>query len=124
MEPAGAAEPFVHGQRLTYQRPGLVEWYEANDQGIEHAFSIEERPAGPGHLVLDLALEGDLSAEISPGGVAVDGPDGAPLLRYDHLAVEDADGSPLRAWFEPSQAGVRIVVIDDGARYPLAVEIR
>ena len=65
-------------------REGLVKWYDNSAAGLEQGFTLTERPAGDGSLVIELACEarrprcsrrGDLL-----GGIRT-------RLHYDHLVV-------------------------------------
>ena len=142
------------GQRLTYQwAAGVQEWFVNDQRGLEHGFTLTERPpeisnfkfeisepasqiAAPGSqlsnykfqisnpLAFTLAVRGDLRAALSGDAQGVrflDG-HGATVLTYSGLKVWDADGKTLPSRFETAGAGVRLLVDERGARYPLTID--
>jgi hypothetical protein len=59
----------VHeGARVEIRREGFVEWYENSPSGLEQGFTLAERPAGEGPLVVELALRG-ASASVRGDGL-------------------------------------------------------
>ena len=120
--------PFADGARAELRRGDLVEYFVNGEAGIEHGFEVGERPGGEGPLVLELALSGDLLALPEPGerSVALIRP-GSPLavLHYGGLEVVDAHGQSVAARLGPAAGGaggLRIVVEDEDALYPLTVD--
>jgi uncharacterized repeat protein (TIGR01451 family) len=124
----------TRGNRITYDRGGVVEWYLNDTRGLEQGFTLagppEERGevAGEGALVLELTLSGDLSAFVSDDAKAIDltTPAGARALRYAELSVVDAMGRALPArmevWSEAGARGIRLLVDDDDAVWPVTVD--
>src|SRR5689334_23336840 len=55
LQVAGPGATFGEGSGFEIRRPGLVEWAEARDEGLEHGFTIAD--GGP-ETELDLAVEG------------------------------------------------------------------
>ena len=94
--------------------------------GTPGARPFEPDRAAPAHLVLELA--GDLSPIIGAEGQVIDfvTPEGRPALRYASLEVRDAIGKDVPAWMEgwndAGSRGIRIVLDDRGAIYPLSVD--
>jgi len=82
-----------------FLRPGLTEEYTVSMDGVRQDFIIEQRPAGPGQLRLELVV---LGAKVEPL------PDGARLvlensgrkIAYSRLRVTDAMGKELTARME------------------------
>jgi cysteine-rich repeat protein len=116
----------VEAHRLAYQwDDALSEWYVNDPRGLEHGFTVSRRPyLGAGPLRLCLAVRGELSARVVGQGreVAFTGANGAGVVNYSGLAVYDADGATLPARFEAIPGGLRLVVEDNGARYPLTID--
>lgn len=106
---------------------GLSEWYVNLRSGIEQGFTIDRPPAASGHgspLILDVAFEGGLEARADGTGDAVlfsDRESGA-VLRYENLAVADADGNPVVAEMRLLPGILRIAVRDEGHPYPLVID--
>jgi hypothetical protein len=124
-------------QRLTYSWDGnLEEWFVNDERGLEHGFTVLERPAvaraGDEQLEFHLAVRGDLVAEVAPDAQAVRfvSADGAAVINYGGLNVWDADGRRLPAWFaeqdnrssSDQQRAIRICVDERGARFPITVD--
>jgi len=129
---APAAED--HTNRVTYTYPGIEEWYVNSEEGLEHGFTITERPPGEGDLVLQGLFGGDVVARLSSSREAVEftRKDDREVLQYTKLVIADARGKLLPAEMhltrnpepetrEPSTA-LRIAITDDGAAYPLTVD--
>lgn len=116
----------AQGQRLSYDwGTGLSEWWVNDSRGLEHGFTVHERPSGgEGALLFDVALRGNLQPSLleSGRGLRLVDADGAAVLTYDGLIAFDADGTTLEAWLEVTERGVRIAVLEEGARYPLTVD--
>ena len=130
----GAAVISTTGERIEYKwDEQLAEWLTNDEAGIEHGFTIRQRPAGPTDAPLSLRLRyrGDLrpvgavsgqNLRLGRRGVAAP-PGQDELLNYEKLLVWDARGLPVPAWFEAaSDEQLRIVVDDRTARYPVTID--
>ncbi|HZM71465.1 MAG TPA: integrin alpha, partial [Candidatus Cryosericum sp.] len=79
-------------------------------------------------LHLDLALTGTLMPLLAEDGQSIDFaiPGGSRVVRFAHLAVRDATGRALPAWMEgvadETVSGIRIVVDDQDAVYPISID--
>ena len=116
------------GKRITYDRGGIVEWYDNDARGIEQGFTLAGSTGRPrGEVFIDLALTGTLDPIFSADGQAIDfkTPGGAIVLHYDHLEVTDTRGYKLPSRMEgfaaPGVRGVRLVFDDTDAVYPVTV---
>ena len=130
------------GQRLTYQwAAGVQEWFVNDPRGLEHGFTLTERPSElqitnykfqisdrepqlSNPLAFTLAVRGDLRPALTGDAQGVrflDG-HGATVLTYSGLKAWDADGKTLPSRFETAGAGVRLLVDERGARYPLTID--
>jgi hypothetical protein len=106
----------------------LQEWYVNDAQGLEHGFTVWQRPAGGVRndaLIIDLTVRGDLAAQ--PGGngcgVMFVNPAEQPVLNYCGLKVCDARGQVLAARMTlPGPRRVRFEIEETGAHYPLTVD--
>ena len=117
------------GQRLTYQWDAAVqEWFINDPRGLEHGFTIQERPADAGSrrrqsahsssgnqrgptsaatlpdtapLTFTLAVRGTLTPRVTADGLGVEFQDaaGATVVHYSGLKVTDADGKVLPTHF-------------------------
>jgi len=125
---AAPATPRAEGARAELDRGNIVEWWVNDGLGLEHGFTIRERPEGQGPLVLELQLAGDLLALPEPDGLGVVLLRvGSPMavLHYGALAVTDAEGEPVPARLAPttgSGGSLHIVTEDHGVLYPVTVD--
>ena len=120
----GPSLPRASANRVSYAPAGGVRaWYANGPLGLEQGFDLASRPRagrGPLTLSLSLSLTGDMRARLGGGGVIFSG--GGVAMRYDGLAVSDARGRRLSAWFALRAGRVLIRVADRGARYPLRID--
>ncbi len=123
----------AEGQRLTYQWDAtLQEWWVNDARGLEHGYTVTQRPASTGNppsadheLIFVLATRGTLTPKVDEDRLGVRFADGAgaTVLTYAGLKVWDAEGKVLASRFEAAgDKGVRLLVKDDGARYPLTID--
>jgi hypothetical protein len=121
LSPAGHAAPTARDNRIEYRRGPLTEWYVNGPAGLQHGFTLDAPPAETaGPLTLELDLSGRLRPALQPGGdgLALDG----SSLRYTGLVAFDADGRELPATLQVEGRTVRLLVVADGAHYPLTVD--
>lgn len=102
--PRGVTQPvevLADGQRLAYRWDELLtEWFVNDRRGLEHGFTLSERPAeASGALSLTLAVRGGLLPVVSASGRDIGFVDGRGItaLTYAGLTVLDADGHALPA---------------------------
>ncbi len=119
----------VDGNRIESRREalGLSEWYVNMRSGIEQGFTIDRRPVAGGKespLVLDLAYEGGLEArrDETDGSILFSEKSAGTVLRYENLAVADADGNPVDSKLILEPGTLRIAVRDDWHPYPLVID--
>jgi trimeric autotransporter adhesin len=112
----------AHGNRVTYRRPGLREWYAGGPLGIEQGFTLSARPAGAGALTLQLGLSGLTASPAGRTGAVLSAAGGEHVLTYRGLRATDARGQSLRAWLSLAPGRVLIHVADARARYPLRID--
>jgi hypothetical protein len=110
-----SVSPVASGNRVSYARGSLREWWVNGPLGLEQGFDIARRPAGSGALTLALAVSG--RAQLEHGAISLPGG-----LRYDGVEARDADGHTLRAWLAVRGGRVLVQVADRGAVYPLRID--
>ncbi|HZW10647.1 MAG TPA: FG-GAP-like repeat-containing protein, partial [Phycisphaerales bacterium] len=120
-------EPVPNGNRVEYERPGIVEWYINGERGLEQGFTITAPPISgdPGEpLRVEMTITGSLTGTLSSNGQRIDfrTPDGDPVLVYDHLAVFDDQERILPARLALEGSTLSIVVDDRGAAYPITID--
>jgi len=131
----GAPSTQASGQRFTYTWDGAVqEWYVNDQRGLEHGFTVNERPrraSGSGAsdaLSFVLSLRGELRPRVHTDALGVEFRDasGAAVLQYAGLKVWDADGRILPSGFGPldpaDPSAITITVDERNARYPLTID--
>jgi FG-GAP repeat len=123
---SGQADMSAQDDRVTYDwGAGLVEWLVNGGSGLEHGFTMGSRSPGEGdRLELRLAVRGGLRPQVHADGQGVSFVDeqGSLVINYAELKVWDADHRALPAWIDADGAGLRLVVDERGARYPLTID--
>ena len=114
------AVPTATDVTATVAHGPVVEWFRNREGGLEQGWTIPERPAGSGRLALDLGVRG--AAVDVVGAKAAQFVQGASVLSYDGLAVHDAAGTELPARFRETRDGLRVLVDDAGASYPVVID--
>jgi FG-GAP repeat protein len=117
------------GPRVTYMRSAkMQEWFVNDRHGLEHGFTIKERPqnggdAGAG-LQFDFAIRGSLRAAVSDDGKATYFIDagGNIVITYAGLKVWDTDGKQLPARFVARGSELSLYVDERRAHYPIIVD--
>ena len=108
--------------RLDFPREGLTEWWVSRPGSLEVGWDLDDRPDGVGLVVIDVTVSG--------GGVEP-GADDESLLILGHgggqlgvsgLRAWDDLGEPLEAWMEATPEGLRVLVDDEGASWPIHVD--
>ncbi len=102
-------------------------WAECwNPFGIADETDSEKPPlhSQPSTLSFLLATRGTLHPRVSADalGVLFKDDSGATVISYSGLKVWDADGKVLASHFAPAEGGVRLLVEECGARYPLTID--
>jgi hypothetical protein len=118
--------------RLERDRGPLVEWYVNTPAGLEQGFDLVVPPVADvldeAPLEIRLALAGELGLRIAEDGLSADFTDagGDVVLSYSGLLAWDATERPVAARMEPwrdhGRRGLRIVVDDRDAVYPLTID--
>ena len=110
-------------ERIGYQWDARVEeWFINSAHGLEHGFTIADRPPGAGPLLLHLAVRGNLQGEGSGRGVRFVDRAGAATVNYAGLRAFDSAGRELTAGMTTEAGGLRIEVDESGARYPITID--
>jgi hypothetical protein len=131
VRPVAAATLHADANRIAYERGPLTEWYVNDERGLEQGFTLASPPSlrgqgwSEGDLILELALSGDLTPNLSDDGSAIEFTTlgGVRVLRYSDLHAYDATGRPLLAQMRLVTAhAIHITVDDAGARYPITVD--
>jgi hypothetical protein len=123
VHPLDPVLPRATANRVEYAHAGVSEWYANGPLGLQHGFTLEDRPAGASgeRLVLALQLSGTLSPRLDDGDLVLLSV-GGPLLRYRGLTAVDAGGRTLPARLALEGTHLRVEVDDHDARYPVLVD--
>ncbi len=116
------ATQVVSGNRVAYHRPGLIEWYVNDRNGLEQGFTLQERPDGDGPLALQGMVGGNLTMRQDGDVLSFVDARGNVLLEYGALHVFDAESRPVPAWLEANGSHLRIWIDDAGYTYPLTID--
>ena len=123
LAPVSTVAPVAHGNRVSYARAGLNEWYANGPLGIEQGFTVARAPTGnPSRpLTFSFALAGNVRASLLKGGQAISlTRGGRSVLRYRGLSVTDARGRTLHGWLGLSGGRLLLRVDAAGAAYPVS----
>lgn len=131
---AASARLATDQNRIDFDRARVKEWFVNSPDGIEHGFTIQDRPAAkdgivaPGPLYVDLELTGGLLPVVAEDGQAITffASSGGAILTYSQVIASDDRGRRLKAHLEalsePGLRIIRIVVDDEDAEYPVAID--
>ncbi len=121
-----AANVGVEKDRAELDHGPITESFANDKRGLEHGWTIAEKPRGTQPLWIGLAMGGDLRLRIDAGersGDLVDA-EGEVRLRYTGLEAIDAAGRELDARLTSISGGVGIRVDDARATYPVTLHAR
>jgi hypothetical protein len=117
------ASPTADGNKVSYRRGALREWYTNGPFGIEQSFTLARRPdVGVGPLTIAIRASG-LTPRLA-GSEVVFSQAGkqTTMLRYGGLSATDALGHRLPARLAVDGATILLRVADRHARYPLTID--
>jgi hypothetical protein len=120
--PAGLSAAATRQNRVTFSTHALQEWFATGPGGIEQGFTVVQRPAGSGPLIISQAVSGGLSPHADSDGQAVILRSRGAQLRYGELSVIDARGRPVPARLAVAGGRLNISIDDARAAYPLRVD--
>ncbi|MFT4541168.1 MAG: hypothetical protein ACI841_004418 [Planctomycetota bacterium] len=118
----------AHGNRAQQQQTELLEWIENRPSGIEQGWTLHAPPFGGTDrntsVWVELEITGDLSALPAADGRSITwvNSHGVAVLDYDGLRAWDASGRDLDTRFSPAPSGLRILVDDREAIYPVFID--
>ena len=108
-------------RRAEIDGAGATEWWGNDERGLEQGWTLRDRPTGDGPVVVEVAVEG-LDVEVLGEGTAAVLWAGTSRLRYGSVVAVDARGATLPAWIEAAEAGLKVVVDDAGAEWPVVID--
>jgi hypothetical protein len=122
--PVPTASLVASDNRIDYERSTLREWYLNDEEGIEQGFALASPPPGEGaggQLGLELALGGNLLAQVGEDGAGIEfrEPGGELVLAYGGLRATDAQGQELPAQVKLNGSTLELLVDDSQASYPI-----
>jgi len=117
---APVSDILTENNRLTLNRGVVEEWFINRPDGVEHGYTLKQRPDGKGKLRLALDL-GVKSWRINNGDVELT-TKGGQRLNYAKLHVEDANGQTLPAQFIDDKGQLALHIDDDNAAYPVTID--
>jgi len=113
--------PRASGNRVTYQRGTVTEWYANGPLGLEQGFIVKSPPARMAGRPLTFAfrLTDTANPSLQQDGRSLSLGSG---LSYQGLVARDATGRLLHARLLLRPGGLLIEVEAQGARYPLRID--
>ncbi len=117
------SKPQHQGNRVTYVYDGdiISEWYDNSAKGLEHGFTLHQRPQGKGQLKLAIALRG-AQARTASNDVIQLKTDTGRILDYKALKVIDAEGQTVEAHMGVKNNYILLSINDHQASWPLTVD--
>lgn len=110
-------------RQLTYTFPAIDIDYTNDIAGLRQNFIIKERVPGTGSFNLDIAISGEMTAQLLPGDkLAFYSGNAETTLFYEDLHVWDAHHTPLRAFMKLKGNTLTIEVDDSKAVYPITID--
>ncbi|HLF25275.1 MAG TPA: FG-GAP-like repeat-containing protein [Anaerolineae bacterium] len=128
LQPSLTANLSTDENRIDYGRGTFTEWYINDARGLEQGFTLARPPnrgeASHAPLILELALSGDLTPIMIDNGSAIEfaTASGLHVLRYGELHAHDTQGRVLPTWMELTASGIRLIVDDTEATYPITLD--
>ena len=120
------AAPTASANRVTYDRPGMQEWYANGPFGLEQGFTVGRPVTGAaeeGTYTVEMTLSGTASSVLTAHGSAVVVRSGSGgTLRYDGLQAVDASDRLLRSWMSLHEGTLSLHVDMAGAKFPVSID--
>ncbi len=89
--------------------------YTNTDEGMRQDFIIKKKPAGDVKLRLDLSARSNLRMIVGADALMFKDMSGTDQMKYSALKVWDANGKPLRAYFDKNlELGIENYELGDG----------
>ncbi|MCX6598855.1 MAG: hypothetical protein NTV70_21080 [Acidobacteria bacterium] len=116
--------------RIRLDRGALEEWWLNDTRGLEHGFTLPQRPSGSPEaadgspLRFTMAVRGTLTARLNPDGQSASFVDseGTSVMNYAGLKVWDRDGRVLPSRMEAADGTLALVVDEQSAHYPITID--
>lgn len=119
------------GNRVTYQRGSISEWYVNDSRGVEQGFTLAAPPNGAptDAVTLTLDVTGELIARAPANSQYIEfvTADGAVAVRYADLVAFDASMNPLPAAMHlatavDGQQSIQLTVATADAAFPILID--
>lgn len=125
LKPVQKASLSTEGNKVTYERGSVSEWYVNNSGGLEQGFTLKQ-PEGyepRKRLILTLDFSGDLSPKWKNDGQSIAFYKGSQLaFDYEKLKAFDANGKTLAANMVLVENKLQILVDAKDAQWPVTVD--
>ena len=102
---------------------GLSEWFTYGSEGLQQGWTLFQRPrsgSDSSPVVLDVSFAGADIVDVEQEKATLAGLE--RQWTYSGLYAWDATGNPLESWMEEHKGGVRILVRDLEATYPVTID--
>ncbi len=116
--------PIAAGNRVSYRRAGLTEWYRNGPFGIEQGFTVAGRLPDAGRsLTVAIHVSGTLQLSQQGSQILFSRPRGGPVaLRYGGLNAIDAAGRSLPSQLRLEGRTLLLRVDDANATFPVTID--
>ncbi|WP_181918785.1 FG-GAP repeat protein [Wenzhouxiangella sediminis] len=113
-------EPVADGNRMSYRRGSLTEWYVNAPGGLEQGFTIDDGPAGE-TLHIDIGVHSELTTQLETNALLLSEGD-RQVFRYAGLRAWDASGRALSSQLALDGRRLSLAVDIEEAHYPITVD--
>jgi len=122
LKPANKPTVQIKGNRITYDRGNIKEWYINDARGLEQGFTLD-KPLAKEQLVLQFELGGNVKPKLIHQNKVLQliTPQGKKL-RYEGLKAWDAKGRELNAALHLIKKTLQLQVAVANAIYPITID--
>jgi hypothetical protein len=122
LKPANKPAVQILGNRITYDRGNIKEWYINDSKGLEQGFTLD-KPLAREQFALQFALGGNAKPKLIDQGKALQliTPQGKKL-RYEGLKAWNAKGKELKTTLHLKDKTLQLQVAVAKASYPITID--
>ncbi|MCK4523384.1 FG-GAP repeat protein, partial [candidate division WOR-3 bacterium] len=118
---------YTGGELIIDRNTGIVKnenisiEYINNNKGMRENFIVHQKINGEGLLELHLEIDGNAEYEVNNNGIIFKKND-ERVMEYKDLYVYDSNNNELKSTFKKTANGVKILINDKNAIYPITID--